>query len=149
MTTTPYRCAIYRNAMEPLAIEEVQRQLGELPPEVARSIDTSEAIAYALNRLPPLYATTVEGWTWNQERGRNSLGELIQMAVSWGIREAQRKRKPFVTPLGKPDESETALQALQHLLGCPDLGWPEIVPILEQRLHDRRVRPSFDRRRVS
>ncbi|MDC0832623.1 hypothetical protein CKA32_005563 [Geitlerinema sp. FC II] len=145
MTTTPHRCAIYRNAMEPLAIEEVQRQLRELPLDVAASIDTSEAIAYALNRLPPLYATTVEGWTWNQERGRNSLNDLIKMAASWGIREAQRKRKPFVTPLSKPDDSETALHALQSLLGRPDLGWNEIVSVLEQRLHDRRLRSSLDR----
>ncbi|MBO9999527.1 MAG: late competence development ComFB family protein [Cyanobacteria bacterium SID2] len=145
MTTTRTHSSTYHNAMEPLASVEVERQLQQLPPEVARSIDPNEAIAYALNRLPPLYATTIEGWHWNQERGHNSLQELITLAASWGIREAQRKQKPFATPLPKKDSSETALRALQVLLERPDLNWHNLIPVLEERFHEDLVVSPFDR----
>lgn len=127
MTHALNASAAYRNAMEPLAIAEVQRQLQQLPPDVSRTVDVGEAIAYALNRLPPLYATTVEGWQWNQDRGRNSLQELIAMAASWGLHEAQRKRKPFSTPLTPLSTSDAALEELRQLLGQPDLDWDKAI----------------------
>lgn len=98
--------SIYRNAMEPLAIEEIERQMQQLPMQVANSIDKADAIAYALNRLPPLYATTEEGWTWQQERARETLQHLICKAASWGLRAAQRQRKGFATWLQQPQPSQ-------------------------------------------
>ncbi|MFB2892875.1 late competence development ComFB family protein [Aerosakkonemataceae cyanobacterium BLCC-F50] len=85
--------APYRNAMELLAIEEIEQQLQNLPQEIAKSINKNEAIAYALNRLPPLYATSVEGYFWQQKRARETLKDLISKAASWGIKAAQRNKK--------------------------------------------------------
>lgn len=134
MTKVPKFPVSYRNAMEPLAIAEVQRQLQALPPEKSQDVNVGEAIAYALNRLPPLYATTVEGWQWHQERGRQSLADLISMAASWGIREAQRKSKSFSTPLVSEDVPEELLRELQIRLGRFDLDWDNIVTTLEVHL---------------
>ncbi|MGK7901229.1 MAG: late competence development ComFB family protein [Hormoscilla sp.] len=92
--------------MEPLAIEEIDRQMQQLPLHVANSINKADAIAYALNRLPPLYATTEEGWTWQQERARETLQNLICQAASWGLRAAQRQRKGFATWLQQPPPSQ-------------------------------------------
>ena len=99
---------IYRNAMEPLAIEEIDRQMQQLPIHVAKSINKADAIAYALNRLPPLYATTEEGWTWQQERARESvrIQELLVSAASLALRAAQCKRKGFYTWLQQPQPSQ-------------------------------------------
>lgn len=83
----------YRNAMELLAIEEIEQQLKNLPLDIAESINKDEAIAYTLNRLPPLYATTLEGYFWQQKRARETLKDLISKAASWGIKAAQRKRE--------------------------------------------------------
>jgi len=83
----------YLNAMEQLAIEEIEQQLEKLPKNIAQSINKHEAIAYTLNRLPPLYATTLEGYSWQQQRARETLKDLISKAASWGIRAAQRQRK--------------------------------------------------------
>lgn len=85
------------NAMEPLAIAEIERQMQTMSPSVTQSINKDDAIAYALNRLPPLYATTEEGWNWQQERARETLQHLICKAASWGLRAAQRRRKGFST----------------------------------------------------
>ena len=89
----------YLNAMEPLAIAEIERQMKSMPREAVQRINITEAIAYTLNRLPPLYATTQEGYDWQQQRAEETLMDLITKAASWGIRAAKRPRKKFVTPL--------------------------------------------------
>ncbi|MFB2896593.1 late competence development ComFB family protein [Aerosakkonemataceae cyanobacterium BLCC-F50] len=85
--------SLYRNAMELLAIEEIEQQLQNLPKNLAESINRNEAIAYALNRLPPLYATSLEGYFWQQKRARETLKDLISKAASWGIKAAQGKKE--------------------------------------------------------
>ncbi|WP_413278512.1 late competence development ComFB family protein [Floridanema evergladense] len=79
--------------METLVIEEIERQLQSLPENLAGTINPTEATAYALNRLPPLYATTSEGYFWQQKRAKETLKDLISKAASWGIKAAQRERK--------------------------------------------------------
>lgn len=50
MTTN--QILMYGNAMEPLVVAELEKQMQSLPSELVQSINISEAIAYALNRLP-------------------------------------------------------------------------------------------------
>ena len=99
---------IYRNAMEPLAIEEIDRQMQHMPIHVANSINKVDAIVYALNRLPTLYATTEEGWNWQLEQGRESvrIQELLVNVASSALRAAQCKRKGFSTWLQQPQPSQ-------------------------------------------
>ena len=123
--------------MELLAAEEIERQLQQHPEENVRTIDRAEAISYALNRLPSLYATTEEGWCWQRERAEQTLSDLISMAAGWGIREAQYKNKRFNTPLQTASEAESALQTLKEMLGCENLSWDNIVAVVEQRLQSR------------
>lgn len=83
----------YRNAMELLVIEEIEQQLQNLPQHLTESINNNDAIAYALNRLPPLYATSLEGYFWQQKQARETLKDLISKAASWGIKAAQRRKQ--------------------------------------------------------
>lgn len=48
--------------MEDLVSEEVRRQLVLMSPRLTRYIKRVEVETYALNRLPPLYACSREGW---------------------------------------------------------------------------------------
>ncbi len=90
----------YGNAMEPLVVEQIRRKIQELPGDEAATINQTEAIAYALNRLPPLYSTTQEGWDWQQDKARETLADLIDKATSWGIRAASCNHSRFFsTPL--------------------------------------------------
>ena len=89
----------YLNAMEPLALAEIERQIKCMPSEVVATINLTEAIAYTLNRLPPLYSTTKEGYYWQQKRAEETLMDLIEKVATWGIRAATRPTKNFVTPL--------------------------------------------------
>ncbi|MGA9382335.1 MAG: late competence development ComFB family protein [Phormidium sp.] len=94
--------SLYRNAMELLVIEEIEQQIQNLPHNLGESINKNEAIAYALNRLPPLYATTLEGYFWQQKRARETLKDLISKAANWGIKAAQRKRQVCFMGMQKP-----------------------------------------------
>ncbi|HAG84178.1 MAG TPA: hypothetical protein DCL61_24235 [Cyanobacteria bacterium UBA12227] len=106
MLSSPF--SIYRNAMEPLAAQEIERQMQSLPEDIIKSINKGEAIAYALNRLPPLYATTQEGWHWQHQRAKETLQPLISKAASWAIRAVQRKPSKFSTPLSANSTFEVA-----------------------------------------
>ena len=128
----------YRNAMEPLAAEEIDRQLQRLPGDVAKSINKADAIAYALNRLPSLYSTTEEGWHWQQNRMREKSADLLAQAASWGIRAAQRKNKAFSTPLQEQqNEAEAALQELKELLGRSDISWQNVVKVVAEAVRPK------------
>ncbi|MCS6813064.1 MAG: late competence development ComFB family protein [Cyanobacteria bacterium] len=52
------KSTIYRNAMESLVAEELERQFQLVPPKLGRYLSREEVTAFALNRLPPLYATS-------------------------------------------------------------------------------------------
>ncbi|MEC4982898.1 MAG: late competence development ComFB family protein [Oscillatoria sp. PMC 1068.18] len=96
----------YTNAMEPLVIEAVEQLLQTLPIRIVESISPAEAIAYALNRLPPLYATTEEGWYWQQAQARETLQPQIFNAARWGIKAAQKADTRFPNPLSLCTHSE-------------------------------------------
>ena len=84
------------NAMIPLATIEIERQLKRLPKDLLISINKVDVIAYTLNRLPPLYSTTREGWIWQQELARQKLITMISRMVTLGIKAVQKNTKTLV-----------------------------------------------------
>ncbi len=123
------------NAMETLVREEIDRQLTEADTVYPQNFDRSDAIAYALNRLPALYATTQEGWDRQMKRARRGLMDLVSMTVTWGINEAQRKYKPCETPLASEQvrpPAERALAELQLLFGREDLSWDNLSAVVHE-----------------
>jgi Late competence development protein ComFB len=52
-----------------------------------------------LNRLPPLYASTQEGYQWQQQQARKSMKGFIYRMVKLSIKVSQRKAKVFSIPL--------------------------------------------------
>jgi GGDEF domain-containing protein len=48
-------------------------------------LDVGDIAAYALNRLPPLYATTEEGASYQRQHAKTELQELIAQQVSEAI----------------------------------------------------------------
>lgn len=128
---TSNQISTYQNVMEQVAAREVKRQLQNHPSEVVRSTDRDRAIAYALNRLPPLYTTTQEGWYWHHQRATTSLADAIARAATRGIREAQQKTPSFPTPLRSRRDPERVLEKLQELLGCDVLTWRNLPEAIE------------------
>lgn len=123
--------------METLVREEMDRQLAAPGAPNPQDFDPADAIAYALNRLPALYATTEEGWKRQVQRAQKGLMDLVVMTTAWGINEAQRKYKPFDTPLAIETASPTAERALTELrvlLGRDDISWHNLSQVIQDVL---------------
>lgn len=99
MTASSSESPVYRNAIEPLVAEEVEQQLQQLPLQMIKYVNPVQVIAYALNRLPALYATSEEGWHRQQLRAKTQLKNQISTAVRQGIIAVQRDPLKVSTPL--------------------------------------------------
>jgi hypothetical protein len=93
----------YHNVMEELVTEEAKRQLASLSPKLSQYIKRVEVETYALNRLPPLYASCREGWMQQLKRGRAEFSAAIKTAVRQAIAAVQRDLLRISTPLS-PEE---------------------------------------------
>ena len=73
------------NVMEELVLTEAIARVAEIEATSDRVLDVGDIAAYALNRLPPLYATTEEGAKYQRQRANEELHELITQQVSNAI----------------------------------------------------------------
>lgn len=93
--------------MEQLVAAEARRQVRSLPPKLIASINVEQVIeqatAYALNRLPGLYATSEKGWNFQQQKAKEKYGIEIVAAVRQGLAAVQRD--PLI-PVWNPNENE-------------------------------------------
>lgn len=89
----------YQNVIESLVAREVDRQLRHLSPSWVAHINAANVIAYALNRLPPLYATSTEGWERQRQYAETELLEEVVIAVRQGIAAVYRDPIKTYTPL--------------------------------------------------
>lgn len=104
MSASEFSKIVYRNAIEPIVIQEVEQQLQKLSPNILQYINSAQIIAYALNRLPALYATSKEGWNAQQLRAQKQMKEEIYIAVRQGLAAVQRDPLKISTPLLLEDE---------------------------------------------
>jgi len=126
----------YRNVMDPLVAEEAEKQLRLLPPKLRRYVNQAEVIAYALNRLPPLYATSEKGWQQQYVKAKRQMHTQIVQAVRQALAAVQRDPLRSVAPLRLEGdrEAQEALQGLKELLCTHDLAWENLVETIEQAL---------------
>jgi len=73
------------NVMEELVLTEAIARVAEIEATSESSLDVGDIAAYALNRLPPLYATTEEGASYQRERAKTELQKLISEQVGAAI----------------------------------------------------------------
>ncbi|MEM7770744.1 MAG: late competence development ComFB family protein [Cyanobacteria bacterium P01_E01_bin.6] len=73
------------NVMEELALTEAIARVAEIEANSDVTLDLGDIAAYALNRLPPLYATTEEGAEYQRSRAKEDLQILIAEKVDEAI----------------------------------------------------------------
>ncbi|PSF36648.1 competence protein ComFB [Aphanothece hegewaldii CCALA 016] len=88
------------NVMEELVISEATVRVGELESVNNIVLDVGDIAAYALNRLPPLYATTEEGASYQRQRAQEELQDLIAQQVEEAI--ASFSTRPLINPERSP-----------------------------------------------
>jgi hypothetical protein len=104
--------------MEELVLTEAISRVAEVQAISENNLDLGDIAAYALNRLPPLYATTEEGASHQRERAKEELQEIIRQQVSEAI--ARNLDRPDFFPerqvLGKSSPRDELLSQVSTLL---------------------------------
>jgi hypothetical protein len=125
-----------RNAIEELVAEEIKAQTASLGKAAQENINLSEVAAYALNRLPPMYATSQRGWQQQRNRARAELKSQITSTVRRalvGVRQdALRPADPL--PENEYHSQARSLARLQEVLGQEDLKWKDVPSAVEAAL---------------
>lgn len=73
------------NVMEELVLTEAVAQVTKVESTSGNTLDLGDIAAYALNRMPPLYATTEEGADYQRQKARIELADLITDQVHQAI----------------------------------------------------------------
>ncbi|PZU96159.1 MAG: competence protein ComFB [Pseudanabaena sp.] len=73
------------NVMEELVLSEAVARVAEIEASSNKVLDLGDIAAYALNRLPPLYATTEQGANYQRDRALADLQQLISLQVKEAI----------------------------------------------------------------
>lgn len=84
------------NVMEELVLTEAIARVAEIEATSDRVLDVGDIAAFALNRLPPLYATTEEGARYQRTKAKEELQELIASQINEAI--AQSLNQPDFFP---------------------------------------------------
>ncbi len=130
--------ASLKNVLEDVVVSEAIAQIEAMGHKARANL--SEIAAYALNRLPPMYASTDRGWLQQRKRCQGELHQRIQSAVQQAIAGAKYDPLRQVAPL--PEENieipAHALEKLQKLLGKPDLTWQNVAQVVSNTLTQTR-----------
>lgn len=94
------------NVMEELVLSEAIARVAEIDNTNDRPVDVGDIAAYALNRLPPLYATTEEGAQYQRARAREELQDLISTQVKDAITISIDQVAPHTTVFGQSSGQE-------------------------------------------
>jgi hypothetical protein len=125
-----------KNAIEELVIAEIDLQISHLPEYRRNQMNLSEVAACALNRLPPMYATSKVGWLKQRKKAVTEMRTEIEFVVRRALvsvkPDALRDAKPL--PSQEVASHARSLAALQQILGAENASWKDIPVALENAL---------------
>jgi len=127
--------SVFVNVLEEIVVKEVHNQIAELRSEIQYKINVGEVTAYCLNRLPPLFATSMKGWHHQHDYALTKLQPKIYLVVKHGIQtvllgDPLHRVTPvhnhlFVTKSG-------ALHQLVQILRRKYLRWRDVPALVEE-----------------
>ena len=125
-----------RNALEELVIEEAEAQYNRLGADAKKRVDLSEVIAYALNRLPPMYATTQRGWVQQRRKAAQELGAAIAKTVRNGFLSTQSDvlRQADPIPPHELISRARSLAKLRKLFNKDYLKWKDVPEVVRDAM---------------
>jgi hypothetical protein len=99
------------NVMEELVLTEAISRVAEIEASSDATLDLGDIAAYALNRLPPLYATTEEGANFQRENAKTELSALIADQVKEAIARSLNQPEFY------PERQSLRKQGKENVLG--------------------------------
>jgi hypothetical protein len=100
-----YQANSYKNVMEILIDDEIDRQTCSYSQTEAQKINRIEVATYALNRVPPLYASSQEGIERQYERGVSEFSDHITATVTQALAKIHQNPHVKATPLPRLEEA--------------------------------------------
>lgn len=129
---------IYKNVMELLVEEEVSRQYEALSPRIASYVNPTELVAYALNQLPALYATSEKGLEYQLRRGKEKymaqIAQAVKRALAAVSRDPLRSSNPLQDQLSISTPLREVLHQMRLLLRNDKVDWESLPNAVEQAL---------------
>ncbi|MEA5620962.1 late competence development ComFB family protein [Cronbergia sp. UHCC 0137] len=104
------------NVMEELVLTEAIARITEIEATSDTTLDVGDIAAYALNRLPPLYATTEEGANYQRQRAKTELHDFISQQVNEAISLNLNQPNDNKTPVSTKNTGNEVLQQVSNLL---------------------------------
>jgi hypothetical protein len=125
-----------KNAIEELVVAEIELQISHLPQYRRVQMNLSEVAAYALNRLPPMYATSKAGWMRQRKKAVTEMRPQIESAVRRALVSVKPDALRDSSPLPSQEVANHArsLAELQQILGAEAASWKDIPTALENAL---------------
>lgn len=122
--------------MEFLVAEEIERQIIRYSTNISRYTNRVEVATYALNRLPPLYASSQEGFNRQKLRGRKEYSAEITKVVRQALAAVQKDLLRSSTPLIAEEDRElenakNALKELADFLPHREFSWENLVKTIK------------------
>lgn len=126
-----------RNALEELVIEEAESQYKKLGADVKKRVDLSEVIAYTLNRLPPMYATTQRGWVQQRKKADQEMSGAITKTVRNGFLSTQSDvlRQTDPIPAHELISQARSLAKLRKLFSKEYLKWKDVPEVVRDAMN--------------
>ena len=128
------------NVMEELVLTEAIARVAEIEATSESSLDVGDIAAYALNRLPPLYATTEEGANYQRQRAKKELQELIAQEIGAAI--GRNLDQPDFFPALWAHPAALAWIFLYFVVVLPGCYWG--IWALNRRAVRRQIEPRLD-----
>ncbi|HBC41178.1 MAG TPA: hypothetical protein DCZ88_04570 [Pseudanabaena sp.] len=125
-----------KNVLEEIVVVEVQNQLKQLSKASCEIINLSEVTAFALNRLPALYASNSRGWLQQRKRAHNELRDQVVSAVQnalLGVKRNPDRKDTHITAI-KVETPAHVLVNLQKLFSKPSLLWQNVPEAFQETL---------------
>lgn len=144
-SSAPVNAGVHVNVMETLVYEEIDKQLRFYPKNLRNYLNLTEVATYALNRLPPLYASSVKGVEEQRRvaarQYRTELTSAVRRAIAAVERDPLRSSEPIVSEIEVNYRgAENTLGQIQELLKRYNLlepvnkevTWDNCLPLLRQ-----------------
>lgn len=145
----PQKNQSYQNVMELLVDQEINYQIDhqKIPLEISAYVNTLEVATYALNRLPALYASSLEGIEKQKRKARKEFKHKIEQAVSLGFAAVQRDPLRTSTPIEKKEQEvntienvKKALVQLSNEVPQQELSWiVDFMAVFLQRIKEKKI----------
>ena len=145
------------NIMEELVAEEINRQISRYPENIAKFINKIEVATYALNRLPPLYASSQKGLNKQKLKGKSDFSIEITKTVRKAFSAVQKDILRYSTPLQAEDnadseiaysselkEAQKALAELAPYFPDEKISWQKLVTVVKPLLMRQYQNSNFN-----